>query len=385
MSYIPVLNLGMQPRHANGYLTKEKLGTEEMFEMIIGYDPQTTAIRLMEPCKREIMFNDKYAFLSKTSRKMIEHFHQTAEDLRHLAEGGTVVEVGCNDGIMLDAWREMGQKAIGVDPSTNTTALAKDNGHTVIEDFMSMEVAEAILSEGPVSLVYAANVSCHITEFDDYIAAVAKLIGDTGTFVFEDPYFLEVYKKCSYDQFYGEHTWIFTVQFIQKKMAEHGLHLYHVQPIWTHGGSMRYFVSKEGVNEQSPSVEKAIAEEGNIYEKLVDLDIRVRQYKGELLNILEAVKGKKICGFGATSKGVVVTNYCGITPEMVPFITDTTPQKIGKYYPGSHIPIVAQEGMDYSQFDYIINFAWNHFEEIKETRTDFKGKWITHVPHPRIV
>lgn len=386
MSYIPVINFGKQPTHANGFVTKEEFGTEPFYDMVIGFDEETDAIRLMEPAAREVMFNDKYAFYSKTSKKMQKHFADTAEELKDfLGDGEVAVEIGSNDGIMQDAWKALGKQCIGVEPSGNVAEIAKNAGHTVIDGFIGRDVANKLLSEYKVGVVYGANVSCHITDLDEYFDSVARLIGSHGVFVFEDPYFLDVYEKCSYDQFYGEHTWMFTVKFLERKLAEHGMEIFDLKPLWTHGGSMRFYVQALwGKHKVNKRVAEQKEKEGDILFKLNDLSKRIQTSKEGLLNILELVKDKRVCGFGATSKGVVVTNYCGIGPETLPFITDTTPTKIGKFYPGSHIQIVSQNETDYSQFDYIVNFAWNHFDEIKEARKDFKGKWITHVPYPRI-
>lgn len=387
MSYQPVINLGKQPKHANGFVTKDEFGTESFFEMVIGFNEANGAIRLMEPTAREVMFNDHYAFYSKTSKKMQEHFAQTASQLeRFLLPGDVVVEIGSNDGIMQDAWKALGRTCIGVEPSANVAAIAKLSGHQVINGFMGSDVAEQILADNRVGLVYGANVSCHITDLDEYFSAVAKLIGDHGVFVFEDPYFLDVYEKCSYDQFYGEHTWMFTVKFIQAKLAQFGMELFDIEHLWSHGGSMRFYAQGLGGKYKlfNPSIEIQKSLEGDVAAKLADLSARIERSREGLLNILELVRGRNVCGFGATSKGVVVTNYCGIGPDTIPFITDTTPTKIGKCYPGSHIPIVSQAETDYSKFDYIVNFAWNHFDEIRASRKDFKGKWITHVPYPRI-
>lgn len=385
----PVINLGRQPQHANGYLTKEQLGTEKFFEMVIGYDPENDAIKLMEPCSRELMFNDQYAFYSKTSNAMRKHFADTALKLKKYIKGGVVVEVGSNDGIMQDAWRDMGITCIGVEPSGNVADIAIENGHKVIKDFVGNYVVEELKEYGKIDLVYAANVSCHITEFDEYLKSVKELIGQNGVFVFEDPYFLDVYEKCSYDQFYGEHTWMFTVKFIQNKLKEHGLKLLEVEHLWTHGGSMRYYVTDNpnyylsSLHMKTQEIEAWKEKEGDIELKLEELAKRIETSRISLKELLKDLQGR-IAGFGATSKGVVVTNYCGIGADLIPFITDTTPTKIGKYYPGSHIPIVSQKETDYSQIDYLVCFAWNHFEEIKKLDLGFKGKWIIHVPFPHI-
>ena len=131
-----------------------------------------------------------------------------------------------------------------------------------------------------------------------------------------------------------------------------------------------------------------LAKEDNLEQKLELLNTNIKKSKVELLDILNRLKkeGKRLCGFGATSKGAIITNYCGIGPDLIPFITDNTPIKQGKYYPGSHIPIVSQE--EFKDVDYAFLFAWNHLKEINAVMTDYRaggGKWITHVPTPRII
>jgi len=384
----PYIILGKQPQHANGFLTPVDFGTEQFFDMTIGYDSDTGALRLMEPCKRELLFNDHYAFYSKTSRRMIEHFKATAILLNEFVHDGVVVEIGSNDGVMQDAWKELGVTCIGIEPSGNVADVAIENGHKVLKEFVNKDTASKV---GIVDVVFGANVSCHITDIDEYFESVALMIKDHGVFVFEDPYFLDVYEKCSYDQFYGEHTWMFTVKFIEKKLLEHGLRLFNLEHLWVHGGSMRFYATANpkyllsGIFMNSTVIEKQKEREGDIAEKLENLKERIALSKDSFKNLLESLRGKNICGFGATSKGVVITNYCGIDSTLVPFITDTTPAKIGLHYPGSHIPIVAQKDFDYSEMDYMVCFAWNHFDEIKGLNLNFKGKWIMHVPYPRIV
>ena len=383
----PVIDFGKMPI-ANAFLTKEQFADEYFFEMVIGHDPATHAIGLVNKVPPEKMFHDHYAFFSSTSKGMQKHFRATAEKLLPYAKSGLVVEMGSNDGIMLEAWKELGVPAIGVEPSKNVAEVSKSKGHSVITKFMNQEVVEEILSKGKVSLVFGANVSCHIEEFTNYISCIAKLIGKDGIFVFEDPYFLDIVEKTAYDQIYDEHVWYFTISFINKMLEAHGLHVFDCEHIEVHGGELRMYVGHKDAFAVKPIVAEWLSKERDLPKKLQTLNENVKKSKTTLLAILNEQKkqGKKICGFGATSKGVIIANYCGIGPDLIPFITDNTPIKQGKYYPGMHIPIVLQE--KFKDVDVAFLFAWNHLKEIDESQSWFRengGKWITHVPMPRII
>ncbi|KKR75585.1 MAG: hypothetical protein UU18_C0002G0020 [Parcubacteria group bacterium GW2011_GWB2_40_8] len=383
----PVIDFGKMPI-ANAFLTPDQFADEYFYQMVLGYDPETLAIGLVNRVPPEKMFHDHYAFFSSTSKGMRVHFWETAQKLLPYAGKGLVVEVGSNDGIMLEAWKELGVRAIGVEPSANVAQVSREKGHEVISKFMSDEVVDEILAKGGVNLVYGANVSCHIESFADYIRNVAALIGGNGIFVFEDPYFLDIVEKTSYDQIYDEHVWYFTISFINKMVEPYGLHVFDCEHIEVHGGELRMYVGHKDKHRASSAVSEWLKKEAGLEEKIDLLHENIKKSKIALLDILNKIKKerKKICGFGATSKGVIITNYCGIGPDLIPFITDNTPIKQGKYYPGVHIPIVPQE--NFKNVDYAFLFAWNHLKEIDQSQSWFRqggGKWITHVPTPKII
>lgn len=383
----PMLDFGKMPI-ANAFVTPEQFANEFFYNMVVGFDKTTGAIGLVNTVPPEKMFHDHYAFYSSTSKGMQVHFRQTAEHLLLYAKQGFVVEMGSNDGIMLEAWKELGVPAIGVEPSANVAQVSKDRGHDVIVKFMSSAVVDEILSRGKVSLVYGANVSCHIEGFVEYIRCISRLIGTDGVFVFEDPYFIDIVEKTSYDQIYDEHVWYFTITFINAIAGRFGLQVFDCEHIETHGGSMRMYVGHRDTHAVRPSVAPWFAKEKNLERQLETLRRNVEQSKKKLVDILHTIQkeGKRICGFGATSKGVIICNFCGIGPDLIPFITDTTPIKQGKFYPGVHIPIVPQEL--FKNVDYAFLFAWNHLKEIDQGQAWFRkggGRWITHVPMPHIL
>lgn len=383
----PVIDFGRMPI-ANAFLTPDQFPDEFFYPMVLGFDPRTSAIGLVHRVPREKMFHENYAFFSSTSRGMRAHFRATAEKLLPYAGKGIVVEVGSNDGIMLEAWKEFGIPAIGVEPSRNVAEISRAKGDDVISEFMNPRVVDDVLRRGKVSLVYGANVSCHIENVREYLGCVIRLIGKEGIFVFEDPYFLDIVEKTSYDQIYDEHVWYFTISFINQMLEPLGYHVFGCEHIPVHGGELRMYVGHHDTYPRRSIVNEWLTREQGLEGKLELLRQNVQKSKIALVDILYRVKkeGGRICGFGASSKGVVVTNYCGIGPDLIPFITDNTPIKQGKYYPGVHIPVVPQT--EFRDVDYAVLFAWNHFKEIDESQAWFRkggGKWITHVPMPRIL
>lgn len=406
MKLKPVIDFGKMPI-ANAFLTPDEFKNEFFYDMVLGHDPATHAIGLVNKVPPEKMFHDHYAFFSSTSKGMQKHFKETAEKLLPYARAtpeasvrragsGIVVEMGSNDGIMLEAWKKLGVRAIGVEPSANVAEVSKSRGHEVIVKFMSQKVADEILSRGKVSLIYGANVSCHIEGFMEYIACIVRLIGREGVFVFEDPYFLDIVEKTSYDQIYDEHMWYFTVSFINKVLEQYGFHVFDCEHIEVHGGELRMYVGHKDTHPAKLVVADWLAKEADLAGKLELLKRNIVKSKAMLLEILNSLKkeGKKVAGFGATSKATTVFNYCGIGPDLIPFVTDTTPAKQGKYYPGVHIPVVPQEAFEAGKadiskrLDYALLGAWNHFKEIDKFQSWFResgGKWITHVPMPHII
>lgn len=381
---------------ANAFCTPDQFASEFFYDLVLGFDPKTKAIGLVNHVPMEKMFHDHYAFYSSMSKGMQIHFADTAKKLLPIAKKGLVVELGSNDGIMLEAWKKLQIPAIGVEPSKNVADVSIAAGHDVITKFLNDEVVDEILERGSVSLVYSANTFCQFANLSEYLGFVTKLIGKKGVFVFEDPYFLDIFKKTSYDQIYDEHVWYFTVSFINNMLKPLGYHVFDCEHIEVHGGELRMYVGHKDNFPAKASVAKWLEKEKNLDKKMDTFEKNIKKSKENLLNILNRIKkdGKTICGFGATSKATTVFNYCGIGPEIIPFVTDNTPIKEGKFYPGVHIPVVSQKVFEQGKnnpqkiIDYAFLGAWNHYKEIERYQSWYKksgGHWITHVPTPKVI
>jgi methylation protein EvaC len=212
--------------------------------------------------------------------------------------------------------------------------------------------------------------------------------------LFEDPYLGDIVEKTSYDQIYDEHAFYFSVASISHLFEQHGMQVVDVQPQNVHGGSMRYIISHQGAYPVSRAVQAQREKENSLGLQKADtyeqLRRNIERSRDNLMALLHSLhrQGKRVVGYAATSKSTTVTNYCGISPDLVEFISDTTPIKQGKYSPGAHIPVRKYEEFKASYPDYALLFGWNHAEEImanEQTFTAAGGKWIVYVPQVQVL
>jgi methylation protein EvaC len=323
---------------------------------------------------------------------MAAHFEALAGQIRtrHLDDNPFVVEIGSNDGIMLRHLAGAGIRHLGIEPSANVAAAARANGVNTVSEFFSEALADCIISEhGHADVVAGANVMCHIPALHSVVAGIAKLLKPTGVLIFEDPYLGDIIERTAYDQIYDEHAFYFSVTALEFVFAQHGLEIVDVEPQSTHGGSMRYTVGRRGRHTVSAATSAQRAKEqalglGNC-DTYAAFRQRVERSRVELMALLRKLQqsGKRVAGYGATSKSTTVTNYCGITPDLVEFISDTTPIKQGKFNPGTHIPIRPHADFRSHYPDFALLFAWNHADEIRANERAFVaagGQWIVYVP-----
>ncbi|MEI6155293.1 MAG: methyltransferase domain-containing protein, partial [Deltaproteobacteria bacterium] len=234
---------------ANGFLNKEDFENEYFFELAIGFCQKCGMVQLMEQPAREKMFNENYAFFSGTSRAMAVHFGEFAEHvIVDYLKGDSpfVVEIGSNDGIMLQYFKDKNIRHLGIEPSLNVAEVAKQKGIDTISEFFDEKLARKIVDEyGQADAYIGANVMCHIPYLHSVIEGIKILLKDDGIVMFEDPYMGDVIENTSYDQFYDEHVFLFSVLSISHLFEQHGMEVIDVEPQWTHGGSMRYVISRK--------------------------------------------------------------------------------------------------------------------------------------------
>ena len=204
--------------------------------------------QLVEQPDKSMMFNENYAFKTRTSKFMVDHFQKMADKIckKFLkSDGSSVLEIGCNDGVMLERLLEKGINVYGVEPSKNVSDFSNKIGINCMNKFFSYELSSQIKEKyGSMDVIYSANVLCHIPNILDIFKGIENLLNDNGVLIFEDPYLGEIIKKNSFDQIYDEHVFFFSLNSVKKILEKVNLTLFDVEPIWTHGGSMRYYISK---------------------------------------------------------------------------------------------------------------------------------------------
>ena len=382
---------------ANAFLTPSQFNEEYFYELATASCAACGTFQIIEQPDPGKMFHEAYAFFTRTSRRMVAHFGDYAEWIQKqfLGTGDPlVVEIGCNDGAMLENFAKRGIRHLGIEPSANVAAEAARHGIRTEVAFFNLETARHVRDrDGPANAIIAANVICHIPDINGVGRGVAHLLADDGLFVFEEPYLGSMIEKGSYDQIYDEHVFIFSVGSVQNAFRLHGLELIDALPQTTHGGSMRYVLAKKGAHPVAPSVQQAIAKEtqqglgrAQTYEAFRS---RCERSRASLVGLIRGLRadGRRVVGYGATSKSTTVLNYCGLGPQDIEFISDTTPVKQNKCTPGTHIPVVRYETFLEKYPDYAVLFAWNHEAEILEKEKGFTaagGKWIKFVPDVRI-
>jgi len=395
--YEPFMSFGKMPI-ANGFLTAADFPTEYFFELKVGFCQTCHMVQLTEQPEREKMFNEGYAFFSSTSKRMAEHFRKFADLVMGdylRAPDPFVLELGSNDGIMLQNFKEAGIRHLGVEPSANVAQVAREKGITTTSKFFDEELARQIAAEhGQADAILGANVMCHIPYLHSVVAGMKELLKSGGIIMFEDPYLGDIVEKTSYDQIYDEHAFYFSLSSISYLFEQHGLEVVDIIPQHVHGGSMRYVITHKGTRNVSTAVIKQRAKEKTLtldrLETFEGLRRNIERSRDELLELLLVLKrqGKRITGYGATSKSTTVINYCGITPDLIEFIGDTTPIKQNKFSPGAHIPVRPYQDFAANYPDYALLFAWNHAEEImakEQTFQDAGGRWIVYVPKVEVL
>ena len=393
----PVIDFGKMPI-ANGFIDKKDLNNEYFFNLSAAYCIECSLFQLIEMPDPKILFSANYAYHSGESNSMQQHFKDISNlliDKYNLQKNHFCVEIGNNDGGIVEYLNNLGYLHLGIDPSTNVYNIAKNKGINVVNDYFSFESSEYIKNKyQKADFILAANALAHIPNLQSVFSGIENLLTEKGIFITEDPYLLDVFDKISYDQIYDEHVFVFSLTAMQNICNKFNLEVFHVEHVYTAGGSLRYFISKKGEYNKTENYIKFLKKEEDY--KLLDINTykkfenNCKKSKDDLQKLIYNLSSNKkiICGYAATSKSTTIYNYCKIDSNHISFITDTTPIKQNKLSPGMHIPIY-----DYNYFndnlpDYCFLLAWNLEQEILEKeKNNFSkvGKWITHIPKVKIL
>ena len=383
----PFMSFGKMPI-ANGFIKKKDFNKEFFFKMEVGFNEELSLFQLNDHPKPEKMFNQNYPFFTGSSEYMKVHFKNYANFIKKkfLKSNSKIIEIGTNDGTFLKNFNKDKIKMMGFEPSANVAQEAKKNGIPVVADFFNSNNIFKIPSFiKKTDLICASNVICHIPDLNDLIKTIDILLTSSGTFVFEEPYLGAMFDKVSYDQIYDEHIFIFSATSIKKIFERYDFDLVDAYPQETHGGSMRYIIKRKKKSSLSSNLKNILIKEKKYkldsIESCLDFKKNCEISKIKINDKIKKIRnsGKSICGYAATSKSTTILNYCGIDGSQIDYVCDTTKEKIGKYTPGTHIPIKDMNYFYKNQPDTIYLFAWNHKKEILNKEKKFKGEWFSHV------
>lgn len=378
---------------ANAFLTRDQFATEFFYELRAACCRRCMLVQIVDQPPRDKMFHDRYPFFSSSSERMQIHFAKLARAvIDHHSAGGDplVVEVGSNDGTLLEHVALAGIRHVGVEPSASVAAVAAARGITTWRRFFDESVAADIVDRhGQADVVVATNALSHVGDLHSVVSAIDRLLSAKGVVVIEDPYWAQVLSRTAFDQIYDEHASYFALTSIQRLFEPHGFVVFDVDPVDVHGGSMRYSICRAGTRTPSPRVPALADQELTIgafdASALAAFSRRVDAIGANLIELLQKRRrgGTRIVGYGATSKSTTTINYFGITPDLVEWICDTTPAKHGTFSPGAHIPVRPHDEFSRPYPDYALLFLWNHAEEVRAKEQAFAqagGRWITYVP-----
>ena len=312
-----------------------------------------------------------YSYDSGNSKISIQHFKEMAEEVASRAQlknGDLAVDIGSNIGTLLGFFKNTGAEIQGVDPAHNIAALAEKNGIPTINDFFSASACEKILKKGKAKVITITNAFNHISPLDEFMKNVVSILDKEGSFVIELPYFLEIIRKKHFDVIYLEHVSYIAIKPLVPFFKKFGLSITHLEENNYMSGSIRIFV---GYGQESELVAKQISleEKFGLYDQ-AEWGKFAEEVKNCKINLLkELVKaresGGKIVAIGAAAKGNTLLNYCGIDATLIDFATDASPLKIGKYTPGSHLPIFSDDKID-KDVSHALILAWNIADFLKE-------------------
>ena len=389
------LDLGDQP-HCNSLLSPAELGRPEpVYPLRVWFCHDCTTVQIDHTVPKEVMFAD-YLYVSGTTETLRRHFRDSAARLAArlaLQAGDLVVDIGSNDGTWLESFRDLGLRAVGVEPAANLAAAANARGLDTLNRFFDADAARAILaSRGAPKLVTAAGVFFHLEKLHGATEGVRLLLEGGATFCVQAIYLGEMLRRCEFDNIYHEHLTYWTVRSISELFARYGLEVYAADLLPIHGGSLELLVGRRGDHTIGASVGRLLAEEHERglgtpapYHHFAE---QVGRLRAGLMAILDdcRARGKIVHAFGAPAKGATLLNSFGIDRDRVPLAVERNPLKIGTAIPGARIPIVDEATAPLP--DAYLILPWNFLPEFLRRKREFilgGGAFIVPVPEPVVI
>jgi SAM-dependent methyltransferase len=377
-------DLGMSPL-ANSFLREEELGQMEPFYPLRALVCHECFLVQLEDYETpDAIFSD-YAYFSSYSTTWLDHARHYADmaiERFGLGEGSRVVELASNDGYLLQYFVERGIPVLGIEPAANVAKVAQEKGIRTMVKFFGRATAREVAAMMNADLIIGNNVLAHVPDLNDFVGGMRLVLGPRGVITMEFPHLLHLIDRNEWDTIYHEHFSYFSFLTVSKVFEHHGLTLFDVEELPTHGGSLRIY-GRHAADESRHVTDRAgemIERERELgFDRLdtyVGFSEQVKLAKWQVLDLLieQRRAGRRIAGYGAPAKGNTLLNYCGIGREFIEYTCDLNPHKQGHYLPGSHIPIRAPETIRETQPELVFILPWNLKDEIME-QLSFVREW----------
>jgi 2-polyprenyl-3-methyl-5-hydroxy-6-metoxy-1,4-benzoquinol methylase len=392
------VDLGMSPL-CESFLSADRLDQmEPYFPLRVFVCDNCFLVQLNEYVKPEHIFTE-YAYFSSYSTSWVEHArnycHMIKERL-NLGPSSQVFEIASNDGYLLQHFLPLNVPVTGIEPAANVAEVARRKNIPTLVEFFGLEFARRLVSEGRrADLIIGNNVLAQVPNLNDFTAGMVHLLAPRGVITVEFPHLEHLIEQNQFDTIYHEHYSYFSLISVDQLARRHGLKVFDVERLPTHGGSLRVYLCRaDSGHEISPSVSALLAHERKIgFEEIhtyAPFRDRVHRTKRKLLSLLIQCKeaNAKVCGYGAPGKGNTLLNYCGIGTDFLDFTVDRNPYKHGRYTPGMHIPIHPVSAIDDARPDYLLILPWNLKHEIVAQMrhvSDWGCKFIVPIPEVHVI
>ena len=392
------VDLGMSPL-ANSYLKPEQLNRMEPFYPLHVYVCEKCLLVQLEQFSTPHEIFSDYAYFSSFSDSWLAHakaYVDMIADRFRLDRNSKVVEIASNDGYLLQNFVAQGIPVLGVEPAANVAEVAKKKGINTKVAFFGEKTALDLTAEGwNADLIIGNNVLAHVPDLNDFVKGLNVLLKPTGLITMEFPHLLQLMEQNQFDTIYHEHFSYFSFLAVEQVFARHGMKLFDVEELPTHGGSLRIYACHD--QDASKPIgtrarELKLREEAAGFSQLnhyLSFGPLVEATKRKLLSFLISARqeGKRVVGYGAPAKGNTLLNYCGVRTDLIDYTVDRSPHKQGHFLPGVHIPIYAPEQIRQTHPDYVLILPWNLREEVMQQMAfirDWGGKFVVPIPEVKV-
>lgn len=394
------IDLGHSPP-SNSFLTKDQLnGPEVYYPLKLWVSERTFLVQIDEYKKADEIFSEDYVYFSSFSTSWLSHakrYVDMATERFALDRQSLVIEIASNDGYLLQYFKERNIPCLGIEPSASVASAAHEKRIESVIDFFGVKLARELeAADRKADLLIGNNVFAHVPDLNDFVAGLKIALKERGAITLEFPHLMQLVENNQFDTIYHEHFSYFSFHTASLILEKHGLAVFDVEELPTHGGSLRVFArhAEDDSKETSPRV--AVLREKEEAAGMTTLDYysgfqeKAEKVKDDLLSFLIDCKreGKKVVAYGAAAKGNTLLNFCGIKKDLIEFVVDASPHKQGKLLPGSHVPVVKEESLRTAKPDFVLILPWNIKDEILEqlsyVRT-WSGKFAVAIPEFKVL